>query len=166
MPIHAVFATGWNDYDTELCGGYRLVRNNADDINIFKDGPGFVIPPKVAALNVQARIIFGRVERSPDADLASVPGFFILNTETDSVQTGLDEQTWLTSLRALGVSKDPALKRPSRFFMLKLHIERSVASIAVLCILFTVVVASFRWHKRHRQRRSAGAGCLWQLLYP
>jgi len=158
--MHSVLATGWNDYDIELCGGYRLVRNNADDITIFKEGMGFVIPPRIRALNIDAGIVFGAVEKPPDADvvnLLSVPGFFILNTKTGSVQVGLDEQAWLNALRSMGFTKPPPLRRPSRFFMWGLFIPKYLKLLWLLLGVSVLLIACNKWHKARKRDKSPNA---------
>jgi hypothetical protein len=160
IPLHSVLATGWNDYDIDLYGGYRLVRNNADDITIFKEDMGFVIPPRIRALNVDAGIVFGAVEKPPDADvlnLLSVPGFFILNTKTESVQIGLDEQAWLNALRALGFAKPPSLREPSRFFMWRLFIRKFLKLSWSLLGVSVLLIACNKWRKARKRKGSSAA---------
>ena len=160
IPLHSVLATGWNDYDIELRSGYRLVRNNADDITIFKEGMGFVIPPRIRALNVDAGIVFGAVEKPPDADvlnLLSVPGFFILNTKTGSVQIGLDEKAWLSTLRSMGFTKPPSLREPSRFFMWSLFIPKFLKSSWLVLGVSVLLIACNKWHKARKRNRSLNA---------
>ena len=157
IPLHSVLATGWNDYDIELRSGYRLVRNNADDITIFKEGMGFVIPPRIRALNVDAGIVFGAVEKPPDADvlnLLSVPGFFILNTKTGSVQVGLDEQVWLNALRSLGITDPPSLREPSRFFMWRLLIPRYLKLLWLLLGVSVLLIAANKWRESRKRKGS------------
>ena len=86
--MHSVFATGWNDYKVELGAGYELLRTNSSSIKICRKNDGFVVPARMVGLNVHKKIILGRVESSPLADIPSVPGFFIINMKTGSVRIG------------------------------------------------------------------------------
>jgi len=114
------------DYSVPLPNGYQLVRTNAPSIFIFRPysanglvvEDSCVVPPKIVMLNVSGDIVFGRTEKSPDADRwgPGPPGFFILDTKNHKVELGLDEQTWLSSLKAIGISGKPSLKKPSRNF--------------------------------------------------
>lgn len=154
IPVQFVVATGWNDYNIKVRRGYRLVRTNADSIMIYRQDYRFVVPPKIVGLNVHGDIIFGKVESSPDADLPSVPGFFVLNTKkSQSVRIGLDKHTWLSLLKGYGISEEPALKKPSRFFMIKIHISRSLKFLAVFVPIATMtLIICHIWQKRHKMR--------------
>jgi hypothetical protein len=154
IPPHSVFATGWNDYDTELCRGYRLVRTDADNVMIFRDQTGVVITPRLVGLNIYGHVILGEVEKCPRADLASVPGFFILDTETGSVQIGLDEQTWLKTLRAMGVGEPPPLKEPSRFFMWRLLIPKYLKLLWLLLGVSLLLIACKKWRKARKRNKT------------
>jgi len=156
IPMHSVFATGWNDYDTELRRGYRLVRTNAEEITIYRENTGFVVPPRIVALNIHGDIIFGEAERPRKQLLPdwSVPGFFILNTKTESVQIGLDEQAWLNALKPLGFTEPPLLRKPSRFFMWSLFIHRYLKSLWLILVVSALLVA-YSTRRRACKRNSS-----------
>ena len=154
IPMHSVFATGWNDYDTELGRGYRLVRTNADNVMIFRENTGVVIPSRIVALHIHGDIILGETERSPRADLARVPGFFILNTKTESVQIGLNEQAWLNALKPLGITAPPSLRKPSRFFMWSLFLHRYL-KLLWLVLIVSVLLVAYSGYRRARKRNSS-----------
>jgi hypothetical protein len=157
IPLHSVLATGWNDYKVELGAGYALLRTNADTITIVREKSGFVIPPKIVGLNIRKDIILGKAESSPLADFASVPGFFILNTKTGSVQVGLDEQAWLNALRPLGFTEPPPLRRPSRFFMWSLFIPKFLKLLWLLLGVSVLLIACNKWRKARKRNRSLNA---------
>jgi hypothetical protein len=154
IPIHSVLATGWNDYDIELRSGYRLVRTNSPTIAIYRKDSGDVVPPKIVGLNIRKDIILGKAESSPLADVASVPGFFIVNMTTGSVQVGLDEQAWLNALRALGFAKPPSLREPSRFFMWRLFIRKFLKLSWSLLGVSVLLIACDKWRKARKRNRS------------
>ena len=143
IPIHSVFATGWNDYKVELGAAYTLLRTNSPTITIDRKDGGCVVPPKIVGLTIRKGIIVGKAESSPLADLPSVPEFFILNTKTESVQIGLDEQTWLNALRPLGFTEPPSLRKPSRFFMWSLFFHRWVKPVLLICIVVALLIAYY-----------------------
>ena len=154
IPLHSVFATGWNDYEVDLGAGYRLLRTNSPSITIDREDGACVVPPKIVGLNIRKGIIVGKAESSPLADLPSVPGFFILNTKTDSVQIGLDEQAWLNALRLLGFTEPPALRRPSRFFMWNSFIPRYLKLLWLVLGVSVVLVAYNAWRKARKRNRT------------
>ena len=165
IPLQSVIATGWNDYGVELGAGYELVRTNANTVTIFeKDSERvvpskthdfcidpFIVPPKIVGLNICEDIIVGKSESSPDADIPSIPGFFILNMTTGSVQVGLDEQGWLDVLKSLGITKKPSLIKPSRFFMWSLFIHRWVKSAVLASIVLILMIASYLQHSSRKR---------------
>jgi len=157
MPIHSVFATGWNDYEVELGAGYKLLRTNSPTITISRKDGGCAVPPKIVGLNIRKDIIVGKAESSPLADVPSVPGFFILNTKTGSVQIGLDEQAWLNALRPLGFTEPPPLRRPSRFFMWNLFIPKYLKLLWLLLGVSVLLIACNKWRKARKRNRSLNA---------
>ena len=157
MPIHSVFATGWNDYEVELGAGYKLLRTNSPTITISRKDGGCAVPPKIVGLNIRKDIIVGKAESSPLADVPSVPGFFILNTKTGSVQIGLDEKAWLSTLRSMGFTKPPSLREPSRFFMWSLFIPKFLKSSWLVLGVSVLLIACNKWHKARKRNRSLNA---------
>jgi hypothetical protein len=157
IPLHSVFATGWNDYEVELGAGYKLLRTNSPTITISRKDGGCAVPPKIVGLNIRKDIILGKAESSPLADFASVPGFFILNTKTGSVQIGLDEQAWLNALRSMGFSEPPSLRRPSRFFMWSLFIPKFLKLSWLLLCVSVLLIACGKWRKARKRNGSLNA---------
>lgn|GEM_PF-2598463 len=159
IPVQIALASGWNDYSTKLPGGYELVRTNASSIMIYGRDTGFVVPPKIVALNFHGRIVFGKIERSSFPDLPSTPGYFVLNTKRESVELGLDEQAWLNRLSQLGITKQPSLIKPSRFFILKVFVGRFFkASPILLCVVLIGLILYGRWKKTSKRHASGNAG--------
>lgn len=144
IPVYPVLGTGWNDYEVELGAGYKLVRTNACNVMILHKDHGFIIPSKIVGLGLRKDIITGRVENEPLANVPSIPGYFIVEMETGSVQTGLAEQTWLNALRLLGLKHPPKLRKPSRFFRWNLFINKywkltlSTSALLVLSIVYLI----------------------------
>lgn len=74
----------------------------------------------VSELNVKGDIVFGEVKALPSKSLVppderGIPGYFILNTKTDSIQSGLERQEWLERLKQAGVTEEPSLRTSSSF---------------------------------------------------
>jgi len=74
-----------------------------------------------AELGNSGQYIFGRIEPKkgipPHPDHA--PGFFVIDSDTDKVTTGLDRDKWLTELKAVGVDspqlQPPEFKSPKKY---------------------------------------------------
>jgi hypothetical protein len=134
-----ILASGWNDYDVSLSNGYRLVRTNADSVMIYEATAGFVIPPKITGLSIKGNLLFGLCEQSENPDLACVPGYFLLDTQAKIVKVGLAKTNWLAELQKYGISREPTLKKPNRYFHL-VNILNSIYWIFLFgCLLFFVL---------------------------
>ena len=106
---------GCSDYEVQLPKGYDLTRTNADTVAIWGPVGGIVVPPKITGLEVSGNIVYGVAEVSPDADVPSVAGFFILDCENGAVRVGLSEAEWRAALQDLGIVPRP-LRKPSKWF--------------------------------------------------
>ena len=109
--------SGCGDYGIRLPGGYSLDRIYAGAVLISHPEKGIVITAHIDRYTVRDKLVIGHVspaELPPESDY-SRPGFFLLNTETHEVKQGLDKQTWLDSLREVGITHEPNLIKPSRF---------------------------------------------------
>jgi len=149
--------SGWCDYSTRLPNGYELNRTNAPSIFIFHPTPvvgadSCVVPPKIVALNVYGSTIVGKTEHSPDADDwgPAAPGYFILDTKNHKVQLGLDKDTWLNTLKSIGITEVPSLKKPSPFFMIKIQLPRA---LKWMMVGIGIVLAMLLWHKFHKPHK-------------
>jgi len=140
------YCTGWNDYKAELVNGYYVVRTNTPSVMIYHEEGGFVIPPKIVKLNVRGDIVFGEAESSPDADMPSVAGFFILDTKNHKKQFQLDKQAWLSSLKDFGINKQPHLWSPSHYRSWG-DWPGSLVGGLLLCTIFATVIAWVVWRK-------------------
>lgn len=159
--------SGWCDYDTRLPNGYELVRTNVDTIVIFAPDTTdcyfaynghLAVPTKITSLNVQAHVVFGRTVTSPDANprMKGPLGFFILDTKNHKVQLGLDKESWLTSLKLFGVKKEPSLKKPSRFFMIKIQLPRA---LKWMMVGIGIALLMLMWHKFHKPHKLRAQVC-------
>jgi putative multiple sugar transport system substrate-binding protein len=105
------------DFSRKLPNDYELARTNSATIIILtparvRYGPHIIVPPKITEIGVYGDIVFGLVEDSPKntAQTLSQPGYFILDTQEDSVTLGLSKEDWQERLRKLGVD-NPGLQR-------------------------------------------------------
>lgn len=88
--------------------GYEVFFASASEASLVKPatkGGEIIAGPHVAELGSSGDCIFGRIEPKkgipPHPD--HTPGFFIIDSATDTVTTGLDRDRWLTELKAVGV---------------------------------------------------------------
>lgn len=98
---------GCNESPT-LPNGYKLFVASSSEKALVKDGVNYgacVAGPCVVELGTAGRFIFGRIDPKqgipPHPDHA--PGFFLIDSATDKATTGLDRDTWLAELKAVGV---------------------------------------------------------------
>lgn len=110
----AVYA---NQHDL-LPNGYEIFFANDFEAALVKEGVNFgacIAGPHVAELGNSGRHIFGRIIPKeglpPHPDHA--PGFFLIDSATDKATTGLDRDTWLAELEAVGI-ESPRLGPPGR----------------------------------------------------
>jgi hypothetical protein len=105
------------DYAIQLPRGYSLVRVYSGTLEISRPDRGMVIPATVDRYAVIGSLIIGHTSlarEEPERDL-SKPGYFIIDTQSDGVKQGLDKNSWLESLRLVGIMSEPKLHSPSRF---------------------------------------------------
>lgn len=107
-----------------LPNGYEVFFASSSEVALVKDGINYgacVAGPHVAELGHSGNFIFGRIEPKkgipPHPDHA--PGFFLIDSTTDKVTTGLDHEHWLNELKAVGVVSPelhpPEFKSPKRY---------------------------------------------------
>jgi len=101
-----------------LPNGYEIFFANDFEAAIVKEGVNFgacIAGPHVAELGNSGHHIFGRIVPKeglpPHPDHA--PGFFLIDSATDKATTGLDRDTWLAELEAVGI-ESPRLGPPGR----------------------------------------------------
>ena len=110
--------------DDFLPNGYEIFFANDSEAGLVKEGVNFgaiVAGPHVVELGNSGKIIFGRIVPKPGIPPHPdhAPGFFVIDSATDTTKTGLDRDAWLAALEALGVEKPrlfpPKRKWPKRF---------------------------------------------------
>lgn len=111
------------DYALQLPNGYELIRTNASTLMIWTPQGAdrqCVVPPKITKVGGSGDVVFGYVQKDPAADAGyeQVEGFFILNTKSGEVSTGLAKGEWLRALATHAIREDPRLQKPSRWFKL------------------------------------------------
>jgi hypothetical protein len=96
--------------------GYAVFFASSSEAALVKDGVNYgasIAGPHVAELGNSGNYIYGRIEPKkgipPHPDHA--PGFFVIDSATDKVTTGLDRDTWLNELEAVGIDS-PQLHPP------------------------------------------------------
>jgi hypothetical protein len=105
------------DFSVALPGGYELTRVHAGAVVLNHPDKGVVIDANIDGYKIVGDIVAGHVviaERAPD-NAYSKPGYFLVNTKTHEVIQGMDKARWLASLRKMGVTEEPQLRKPSRF---------------------------------------------------
>ena len=117
---------GNGDYEAQLPNGYMLYRMNDSEIFIWgpdkRFAPRIEVPPSVAKIGGRGDIVYGYTESNSFLANHSgwgdkiVEGFFVLDTKTDTVSVGLTKDEWLKALAVHKITKEPSLKKPSRWF--------------------------------------------------
>lgn len=99
-----------------LPNGYSVFFASGSEAALVKDGVNHgacIAGPHVAELGNSGNYIFGRI--APKKDLPPhpdhAPGFFVIDSATDTVTTGLERGRWLAELKAVGVDS-PRLRSP------------------------------------------------------
>lgn len=96
-----------------LPNGYYVFFANSADAGIGKEGVNYgalIAGPHVPEVGNSGSVIFGRIDPKPGLPPHPdhAPGFFLIDSETDTATTGLERDEWLAALEALGV-KQPRL---------------------------------------------------------
>ena len=118
--VSLLFGLGCGDWSRSLPNGWSLVRVNGAEILIVGPDPDrqVIISSNVDRFGTEGDLVFGHVsvpDLPPDSTRDSIPGYFLVNTRTGAVLRGLDEEAWHAALRDAGVTRNPELRRPSRF---------------------------------------------------
>jgi hypothetical protein len=99
-----------------LPNGYKVFFASSTEVSLVKPSSGSaecIAGPHVAELGNSGKYIFGRIEfkgAGPAAE-SSNAGFFVIDSSTDEVKTGLDREKWLAELKAAGIDA-PQLDPP------------------------------------------------------
>lgn len=122
--LSAFALSSCSDFSGPLPGGYRVVRTNINTVVIVapegvppkdrKSGQT-VIAAKIDKMNVSGNLVYGFVRTSPHSEVRHLetPGYFIIDTSTHQVQTGLEEDSFLLLLRDVNVPNE--LVDPRKF---------------------------------------------------
>jgi len=107
------FATvSCGDKGNPLPGGYFIFIASGSEMYLNEPKYSGSIPElgtDLEEIGNHNEFIFGR----SGADRGSTPGYFLLNTKSGSIKTGLAEKDWLAELTAVGVPTPPELVDPS-----------------------------------------------------
>ena len=108
------------DWGVDLPGGYSLSSIYGDAVEILDSNKHIIVSPNIEAYKVyeHKHIVIGHISKGgllPIDSAYSVPGYFILNTESGLLQQGLEEKVWLDSLRRYGMTEKPRLHEPTGF---------------------------------------------------
>lgn len=117
--LMAPFLVGCS-HGNPLPHGYAVFFASGSEAALVKDGVNHgacIAGPHVAELGTSGKYIFGRIEPTqgvpPHPDHA--PGFFVIDSATDTVTTGLDRDAWLDALKAVGI-ESPQLHPPEHMW--------------------------------------------------
>lgn len=104
---------GCGEYEWNLCGEYRLVRMNADELRLVGPGNAIRVNGNVETYAVKAPYITGHTGLTDILDAKREPniGYFIVNTSTDELVQGLSEDAWRGTLKRIGW-ENPKLIKP------------------------------------------------------
>jgi len=105
-----------------LPNGYYLQASRGDELSVVKSSGRAVIPGPIAAYAVSRNIVMGALGKPPPLartytnDLPfkgdANTRYFILDTLTGKVVTGLDEAAWKMQLESLGVASPVEVHTP------------------------------------------------------
>lgn len=104
--------------DDFLPNGYTIFFANDFEAGLVKEGVNFgaiVAGPHVVELGNSGQAIFGSIDPKPGLPPHPdhAPGYFVIDSATDTVKTGLDRKQWRAELAALGVTS-PRMDAPKR----------------------------------------------------
>jgi hypothetical protein len=146
---------GFTDFSAPLPNGYLLHRTNSATVMIA--GPGTMGPlrvaPRIDALAVSGDLVVGLAAWVPSADVPAEAGYFVLDTRTGAVRSGLSEGDWGAALRTHGLMTPPPLKSVSAFDTSMFG--RAMHALSVVVVAAFAIVAASVLLKRLRNRREA-----------
>lgn len=129
LTIAILGLTACGDYSICLPNGYRLVTASGGFVVTDEPlGPGtsveIVVSSDVAKYDVVGELVVGHVTThegmAPIEKRQSKPGYFIVNTGTGWVVTGLTRAHWRAKLASRGVTEAPWLTQPSSLDAIRL----------------------------------------------
>ncbi len=112
--IASCATSGRSNFVVVLPNGYLIERNEAADPMLIKRSGGKVIPKPVAAYTVYRDVVTGIMKSSRPASgpAENQQDYFVLDTRSGQVNTGLAEAAWNGRLKELGVPASPRLSPP------------------------------------------------------
>lgn len=118
VPLYVwmVVSLGGCSQGEPLPNGYAIFFASGSEAALVKPatkGGECLAGPHITELGTSGNYIFGRIEPEPGAPPHPdhAPGFFVIDSATDKGTTGLDRETWLAQLKAVGVDS-PKLHPP------------------------------------------------------
>ena len=104
---------GWS-FEIGLPGGYSLARISGSDVVLCSPPMSeVVLGPEIDGYAVYGRIVVGHATYSSTYRGESTPGYFLLDTKTGWLRSGLSEEQWMRLLRKCGIKGRPHLWRPT-----------------------------------------------------
>ena len=104
------FVIGIGDFGIKLVGGYSLSRISGGTFQIVSPSRSIAVPPLVVEYAVAGKWVVGRTELDK-GESGSVTGYFILDTKSGMVNTGLTRAAWLYRLGKERLA-EPELRAP------------------------------------------------------
>jgi hypothetical protein len=106
-----------------LPNGYYLQRDKASNIGLVKRGGKQIVSGPVAAYDVEGNLVAGAVGRWPERGF-SYPNespfpdspdakYFILDTTSGQLESGMDPAAWRAKLKSLGASETLKITAPA-----------------------------------------------------
>lgn len=108
------------DFHCLLPNGYSLNRTDAETCSIEgplgQAGSNPIVSPNILELQVNGNVVYGLAYQSQSLIETTVAGYFVLDTTSGTVETGMKEADWLTVLRnRYGIRRPELLKRRDFF---------------------------------------------------
>ena len=120
--VTALFAalafTSCSDRREPLPGGYFIFIASSSEMFLNEPKYGGSIPElgtDLQEIGHHNEFIFGR----GGAARGATPGYFLLNTKSGTIKTGLSESNWLSLTAAAGIPNPPKLVNPNRQMPIK-----------------------------------------------
>ncbi len=116
--LAALAITSCSDRGEPLPGGYFIFIASSSEMFLNEPKYGGSIPElgtDLEEIGNHNEFIFGR----SGADRGATPGYFLLNTKSGSIKTGLTESNWLSLTTAAGIPNPPKLVNPARKMPIK-----------------------------------------------
>jgi hypothetical protein len=111
--LAALAITACSDREAPLPGGYFIFIASSSEMFLNEPKYGGSIPElgtDLEEIGNHNEFIFGR----SGAGRGATPGYFLLNTKSGSLQTGLTHSNWLDLTTAAGIPNPPKLVNPAR----------------------------------------------------